>query len=98
MEQLDEWRGFNVDKGFGFIHRDDKDSDIFVHHSEIIKNNPNKLLRSLAQGKIVQFDVVMSIKIQALNVTGPSSRAVQGSKYSPDRWPSLKGLNKTIIL
>ena len=81
---------YNVHKDYGFIHRDDKDSDIFVHHTNITKNNPNKLLRSLSQGKVVQFDVVMSIKNlpQAVNVTGPNNKPVKGYKYSQDRWPS----------
>ena len=53
---------FNVLKGYGFIHHDDQNTDIFVHQTFITKNNPNKFLRSVAQGKVVQFDVVMDIK------------------------------------
>ena len=82
---------FNVSEGYGFIHRDDKDSDVFVHHTDITKNNPNKYFRLLAQGEAVQFDVVMSTKNipQATNVKEPNFRPVQGSKYAPDRWPSF---------
>ena len=81
---------FNVNKGYGFIHSDDNDRDIFVHHTDITRNNPNKCLRSLRQGETVQFDVAMSKNNtpQATNVTGPNFRPVQGSKYVPDRWPS----------
>ena len=71
---------FNINKGYGFIHSDHNDNDIFVHNSDIAKNNPNKLIRSLAQGEVVQFDIVMSIKNkpQAVNVTEPKFRPVQG--------------------
>ena len=30
----------NVCKGYGLIHRDDKDIEILIHHTDIIKNNP----------------------------------------------------------
>ena len=53
---------FNVHKGFDFIHRVDKGSNIFVYHTEIIKNNSNKFFRSLAKGAVLQFDVVLNIK------------------------------------
>ena len=78
---------FNVHKGFGFIHRDDKDKDIFVHHTDITKNNPNKFLRLLGQGEVVQFGVVMSVKNmpQAANVTSPNNKPVKGSKYFHNR-------------
>ena len=72
---------FNVHKFFGFIDCDDKERDIFVHHTYITKNKPNKLLRSLAQGDIVQFDVV-SIKNmpQAAKVIHPNNKTVKGLK------------------
>ena len=74
----------------GFTHYDDKDIFIFVHYTYTSKNNANKLLRLLALGEVVQFDEAMSLKNmpQAVNVTGPNKKPIQGSKYSQDRWPS----------
>ena len=81
---------FNLCKSHGFIHRDNKDIETFVHHTNITKTNPNKLLRLLALVEVVQFDEAMSLKNmpQAVNVTGPNKKPIQGSKYSQDRWPS----------
>ena len=62
---------------------------IFFFITLTLLKNLNKLLRSLAQGEVVQFDVVMSTKNmpKAANITRPNFRTVQGSKHAPHRWP-----------
>lgn len=54
---------------------------MYVYNTDINKSNPNKLLRSLAHGEVVQFDVVLSMEKQATNVTGLNDKPAQGSKY-----------------
>ena len=43
---------FNVKHGHGFITRNDTDEEVFVHHTEIMKNNPKKKDVSLGDGEV----------------------------------------------
>ena len=78
---------FHVCKGYGFIHTEDLKSNVFIHYSAIIKNNPWKFMKSVAKWEIVEFDVVMGSKNlpEAANVTGPNNIPVRGSRYTADR-------------
>ena len=49
---------FNDEKGFGFITRDDGEKDVFCHHSAI----QGEGFKSLAEGAMVEFDVVQGQK------------------------------------
>ena len=49
---------FNDQKGFGFITPEDGGKDLFVHHSAIQSQG----FRTLAEGALVEFDVVQGQK------------------------------------
>lgn len=57
---------FNAEKGFGFIKRDEGETDVFVHHSAISMEG----YRKLDEGDVVEFVIVEGRKgPQASEVT-----------------------------
>ncbi|TPP58597.1 putative cold shock domain protein A [Fasciola gigantica] len=89
-----DFKWFNVESGYGFIHRHIIDNDIFVHRSASLKNNPNKLQRYLREGE-VEFYVVEGDKGDgAWQVTGPNYAPVQGSDYDSPRGGMYQGRDR----
>ena len=80
---------FNVKKGYGYINIDESEYSIYVHNSDIAKNNPKKIKRSLDDDELVEFNIkkvqYMNKSInklvlghEAINVTGPNNNNVHG--------------------
>ena len=44
---------FNPTKGYGFIERDDKEKDVFVHHSAVRDAG----MSGLKEGEVLTFDI-----------------------------------------
>lgn len=74
---------FNVKAGFGFINRNDNGQDVYAHYSSIVNKNPNHRVRSLADGELVQFNIILGSKgAEATDITGVNGVPVQGSEYA----------------
>jgi len=60
---------FNETKGFGFIARDDKEKDVFVHVSAV----RNSGMSGLKEGQKITFDVDLAAKGPcAVNLSEPN--------------------------
>ncbi|KAL8575342.1 hypothetical protein ACOMHN_048635 [Nucella lapillus] len=71
---------YNVLKGWGFITPDDRNPDVFVHQSQIIKDG----FRSLGDHEVVEFDTIRSSKgLEARSVTAIGGGDVRGSDRRP---------------
>ena len=77
---------FSSKLGYGFIKRNDNGEDLFMYNSAIIKNNPRKVSRSVADGEEVLFDVVLTKKgPEAANISGLNGEAVKGSQFVAEK-------------
>lgn len=58
-------------------NRNDNGQDVYAHHSAIIKKNPAHSVRSLADGELVQFNIVEGEKgLEAADITGVNGGSV----------------------
>ena len=88
MEGTVKW--FNSSKGYGFIERDDKEKDAFVHASAVkaagmrFLNEGDKIEFTLEDGRKSKISATMEIrhliKTSNIKVKKPSSSAKKSSK------------------
>lgn len=63
--------------------RNDNGQDVYAHYSSIVNKNPNHRVRSLADGELVQFNIILGSKgAEATDITGVNGVPVQGSEYA----------------
>lgn len=66
-----------------YFKRNDNGQDVYAHYSAIINKNPNHRVRSLADGELVQFNIIEGSKgAEAADITGVNGSPVQGSEYA----------------
>ncbi len=85
---------YNVKRRFGFITRDDTQTDIYVHSSDISTHTPRKAVPSLADGERVVFTIKDTAKgPEATNVTGPGGNSVVGSDHTREKGRSTASVS-----
>ena len=73
---------YNAVLGFGFITRDDTKEDVCFHELAL-KDNTKKAIRSINDGQVVQFDIVVGENggSEVGNLTGPGGVDLEGSPH-----------------
>ncbi|THD18072.1 putative cold shock domain protein A [Fasciola hepatica] len=87
---------FNLRSSYGFIHRHDTDTDIFVLQSAISKNNPNKFQRSLRGGEVEFYVVEREKGDEAGQVNVPNYAPVQDSDNASPLGGMYQGCDRGI--
>ena len=65
-KEIGKVKWFNPTKGFGFINRENDQTDIFVHYSQINQNG----YKTLEEGEMVEFELCETERgLQAKNVS-----------------------------